>query len=76
VPNLGIATRIDTSCTRLTTVYGGPLFHPLTAEVMRFYDEFSSNVPDELTTLGAGTKGPDGKPAFVTAVSMRIISGR
>jgi hypothetical protein len=40
----------------------------LSAEVMRFYDEFSSNVPDELTTLGAATKGPDGKPAFVTAV--------
>jgi len=52
----------------VTAVYGGPLFHPLSAEAMRFYDEFSSNTPDELTTLGAATTGPDGKPAFVTTV--------
>jgi FAD/FMN-containing dehydrogenase len=66
--NLGIATRIEYRLHPVTTIYGGPLFHPLSAEVMRFYDEFSSNAPDELTTLGAATKGPDGKPAFVTAV--------
>jgi FAD/FMN-containing dehydrogenase len=66
--NLGIATRIEYRLHPVTTIYGGPLFHPLSAEVMRFYAEFSSNAPDELTTLGAATKGPDGKPAFVTAV--------
>jgi FAD/FMN-containing dehydrogenase len=66
--NLGIATRIEYRLHPLTTVYGGPLFHPLSADVMRFYDEFSRNIPDELTTLGAATIGPDGKPAFVTAV--------
>ena len=66
--NLGIATRIEYRLHPLTTVYGGPLFHRLSAEVMRFYDEFSRNIPDDLTTLGAATIGPDGKPAFVTAV--------
>jgi FAD/FMN-containing dehydrogenase len=66
--NLGVATRIEYRLHPLTTVYGGPLFLPLSAEVMHFYDEFSRNAPDELTTLGAATIGPDGKPAFVTAV--------
>jgi FAD/FMN-containing dehydrogenase len=66
--NLGIATKIEYRLHPLTTVYGGPLFHPLSAEVMHFYDEFSRDIPDELTTLGAATIGPDGKPAFVTAV--------
>jgi FAD/FMN-containing dehydrogenase len=66
--NLGVATRIEYRLHAVTTVYGGPLFLPLNAEVMRFYDEFSRNAPDELTTLGAATIGPDGKPAFVAAV--------
>jgi FAD/FMN-containing dehydrogenase len=66
--NFGIATRIDYRLHPLSTVYGGPLFHPLTAEVMRFYDEFSSNAPDELTTLGAATKLADGTLAFATVV--------
>ena len=66
--NLGVATQIEYRLHPVTTIYGGPLFHPLSAEAMRFYDEFSSNVPDELTTLGGATIGPDGKPAFVTAV--------
>jgi FAD/FMN-containing dehydrogenase len=64
--NLGIATRIEYRLHPVTAIYGGPLFHPLTSEVMNFYDEFSRQAPDELTTLGAATKGPDGKPAFVT----------
>jgi FAD/FMN-containing dehydrogenase len=66
--NLGIATKIEYRLHPVTTIYGGALFHPLSAEVMRFYDEFSSGIPDEMTTLGAATIGPNGKPAFVTAV--------
>jgi FAD/FMN-containing dehydrogenase len=66
--NLGVATQIEYRLHPVNTVYGGPLFHPLSAEAMRFYDEFSNNVPDELTTLGAATTGPGGKPAFVTTV--------
>jgi FAD/FMN-containing dehydrogenase len=66
--NFGIATRIDYRLHPMSTVYGGPLFQPLTPEVMRFYGEFSSNLPDELTTLGAATKLPDGTLAFATVV--------
>lgn len=66
--NFGVATRIDYRLHPLSTVFGGPLFQPLTADVMRFYDEFSSSLPDELTTLGAVTTGPDGKPVFATVV--------
>jgi FAD/FMN-containing dehydrogenase len=66
--NFGIATRIDYRLHPQTKVFGGPLFQPLTADVMRFYEEFSSRVPDELTLLGGATHGPDGKPAFATVV--------
>jgi hypothetical protein len=66
--NFGIATQIEYRLHRVSTVFSGPLFHPLSAEIMRFYDEFSSNAPDELTTLGATTTGPDGKLVFVTVV--------
>jgi FAD/FMN-containing dehydrogenase len=66
--NFGVATRIEYRLHPLDAVVGGPIFQPLSAEIMRFYDEFSADLPDELTTLGAATFGPDGKPAFVTVV--------
>jgi FAD/FMN-containing dehydrogenase len=66
--NFGIATRIDYELHPLSTVYGAPLFHRLTSEVLRFYAEFSSNLPDEVTTLGAATKFADGTLAFATVV--------
>jgi FAD/FMN-containing dehydrogenase len=66
--NFGIATQIEYRLHPVTAIYGGPLFHPLSLDVMRFYAEFSHDAPDELTTLGGATIGPDGKPAFVTAL--------
>ena len=62
--NFGIATQIEYRLHALSKVYGGPLFYPLSAEVLRFYDEFASTSPDRLTTLGAATKMPDGTLAF------------
>ena len=62
--NFGIATQIEYRLHALSKVYGGPLFYPLSAEILRFYDEFASNAPDRLTTLGAATKMPDGTLAF------------
>lgn len=62
--NFGIATQIDYRLHALTKVYGGPLFYPLSAEVMRFFDEFTRAAPDRLTALGASTKMPDGTLAF------------
>src|SRR5205814_10011171 len=58
--NFGIATQIEYRLHPLTEVYGGPLFYPLSAEVMHLYEEFVTNAPDRLTALGAATKMPDG----------------
>jgi FAD/FMN-containing dehydrogenase len=62
--NFGIATQIEYRLHTLSKVYGGPLFYPLSAEVMSFYDEFAAAAPDRLTTLGAATKMGDGTLAF------------
>ena len=62
--NFGIATQIEYRLHPLSKVYGGPLFYPLSAEIMHFYEEFVSNAPDRLTTLGAATKMADGTLAF------------
>jgi FAD/FMN-containing dehydrogenase len=69
--NFGIATQIEYRLHPLSTVYGGPLFYALSAEIMRFYDEFSAIAPDRLTTLGAATKLPDGTLAFGIVVCYR-----
>jgi FAD/FMN-containing dehydrogenase len=62
--NFGIATRIEYRLHPLSRVYGGPLFYPLSAGIMHFYEEFAANAPDRLTTLGAATKMADGTLAF------------
>ena len=62
--NFGIATQIDYRLHALSKVYGGPLFFPLSAGVLRLFDEFTRAAPDRLTTLGAATKMPDGTLAF------------
>lgn len=62
--NFGIATRIEYRLHELSKVYGGPLFYPLSAEILHFYDEFVASTPDVLTTLGAATKMGDGTLAF------------
>ena len=62
--NFGVATQIEYRLHPLSQVYGGPLFFPLSAKIMRLYDEFSASAPDKLTTLGAATKMPDGTLAF------------
>jgi len=66
--NFGVATQIEYNLHALNNVYGGPLFFPLNADIMRFYDEFAANAPDRLTTLGAATKMPDGTLAFAIVV--------
>lgn len=66
--NFGIATRIEYRLHALSKVYGGPVFFPLNAEVLRFYAEFAAAAPDQLTTLGAATKMQDGTLAFAIVV--------
>jgi FAD/FMN-containing dehydrogenase len=66
--NFGVATQIAYRLHPVTTIFGGPLIHPLTPDTMRFYAEFSSGIPDDLTTFGAAMRLPDGTPAFATVV--------
>ena len=62
--NFGIATQIEYRLHAVSKVYGGPLFYPLSAEILHFYEEFVASAPDRLTTLGAATKMGDGTLAF------------
>lgn len=62
--NFGVATELEYKLHAVSSVLGGIVLHPLQEEVLRFFDEFSSGAPDELTTLGAVLTGPDGNPAF------------
>ncbi len=62
--NFGIATQIEYRLHPLSKVYGGPLFYPLSAEILHFYEDFVTSAPDRLTTLGAATKMGDGTLAF------------
>jgi FAD/FMN-containing dehydrogenase len=66
--NFGIATQIEFRLHAFSRVYGGPLFYPLTAEILHFYEEFVAGAPDRLTTLGAATKMADGTLAFAIVI--------
>jgi FAD/FMN-containing dehydrogenase len=66
--NFGVATRIDYRLHSLAKVYGGPLFYPLSAEILHLYEEFVAKAPDRLTTLAASTKMVDGTLAFAIVV--------
>jgi FAD/FMN-containing dehydrogenase len=66
--NFGVVTEFEYKLHPVNKVLGGIILHPLREEVLRFYNEFSSAAPDELTTLGAVLTGPDGNPAFGTLV--------
>lgn len=66
--NFGVVTEFEYKLHPVSNVLGGILLHPLREDVLRFFDEFSSGAPDELTTLGAVLTGPDGSPAFGTLV--------
>ena len=64
--NFGIVTELQYTLHPVRTVLGGVIFYPLGSEVLRFYDEFSRNAPDELTMIGATMIGSNGDPAFAT----------
>lgn len=66
--NFGVVTEFEYRLHSVSRVLGGIILHPLREQVLRFFDDFSSGAPDELTTLGAVLTGPDGSPAFGTLV--------
>jgi FAD/FMN-containing dehydrogenase len=51
-------------------VLAGLVMHPFerAKDALRFYGDFSSNIPDELNTLGALLTSPEGFPVVATAV--------
>jgi FAD/FMN-containing dehydrogenase len=61
--NFGIATSFEYKLHPVGRVLGGIAIYPLSKEVLRFFDEFSSTCPDELSTTGLLTTAPDGTPA-------------
>jgi FAD/FMN-containing dehydrogenase len=66
--NFGIVTDFEYRLHCVGPVLGGIILHPLDTGILRFFDEFSSAAPDELTTVGVVLTGPDGSPAFGTIV--------
>lgn len=66
--NFGVVTKFRYKLHPVTRVIGGLIIHPLSKETLQFFDEFSNEAPDELTTIGAVLTAPDGKPAFGTIV--------
>src|SRR5262249_46317117 len=62
--NFGVVTEFEYKLHPVSEVLGGLVLYPLREDVLRFFGEFSSNAPDELTTVGAVLMGPDGSAAF------------
>jgi FAD/FMN-containing dehydrogenase len=78
--NFGVVTSLEFQLHPVgPTVLGGFIFHPLdqALEVARFYREFTSSAPDELTTYLAFATSPDGHPvtAFIVCYSGAVEAG-
>jgi FAD/FMN-containing dehydrogenase len=77
--NLGVVTSFEYRLHPVSTVLGGMAIHPFerAAEVLRFYREFSTSQPDELTTWVAILTAPDGNLviAMVTCYSGPVEEG-
>jgi FAD/FMN-containing dehydrogenase len=61
--NFGVATSFEYRLHPVQVVLGGLILHPITRarDVLRFYREFASALPDELTTYAAILTLPDGE---------------
>jgi hypothetical protein len=68
--NFGVVTSFEYQLHEVATVLGGMVIHPFARarEVLRFYAEFSSAIPDELNTICALLTSPDGHPVIAIAV--------
>jgi FAD/FMN-containing dehydrogenase len=66
--NFGVVTELEYRLFPINTVLGGVIFHPLSTDVLRFYDEYSRSAPDELTMIGGALTAPNGAPGFATVV--------
>lgn len=66
--NLGIVTSFEYRLHPVGPVLGGIVFHSLSTEALRFFYEFSSAAPNELTAIGVLGTMPEGSPALATVV--------
>ena len=67
--NLGIVTSFEYQLHPVGPVLGGMVIYPLSEarEFLRFFHEFSSTAPDQLSTIGVLLATPDGTPAVAGA---------
>jgi FAD/FMN-containing dehydrogenase len=63
--NFGIATSFEYQLHPVGPVLGGMVLYPMSdgEEVLRFFDEFSSTCPDEVSTAAFLLTAPSGEPA-------------
>jgi FAD/FMN-containing dehydrogenase len=77
--NFGVVTSFEYRLHPVSTVLGGMVVHPLARakEVLRFYREFTSAQPDEVTTYASLCTTPDGDPvvALVTCYAGPLDEG-
>jgi FAD/FMN-containing dehydrogenase len=68
--NFGIVTSFEFRLHPIGPVLAGMVMHPLdrAREVLRFYREYTSTTPDELTAYAALVTTPDGHPAVGIAL--------
>jgi FAD/FMN-containing dehydrogenase len=62
--NFGVITSFEYRLHTVGKVLGGMVLYAPTRDALRFFDEFSSSCPDEVSTLGLLTTAPDGNLAF------------
>src|SRR5215212_4484240 len=70
--NFGIVTSFEYRAYPVASVLGGPVLHPLAAapELLAFYRDFASDLPDELGTQAAFLHAPDGSGAKLCGVAV------
>jgi FAD/FMN-containing dehydrogenase len=68
--NFGVVTSFEYQLHPVGPVLGGGLVYPMTKarEVLRFYHEFASTCPDELSTVASLGIAPDGNPVVSISV--------
>jgi len=68
--NFGVVTSFEYQLHEVGTVLAGMVIHPFARarEVLKFYSDFSSSIPDELNTICALLSAPDGQPVIAIAV--------
>ena len=67
--NFGVVTSLEYKLYERGPILGGAVFHPASKaeEVLRFFREFSENIPDELVIQCGSFTTPDNIPVFAIA---------